>query len=582
LRTLLIHAESFKAKTTDKALKEAEEIPGEYSIELKNALVVFTTVEEGDSRNLSGLALGFVRDLKDLVVTLKPSAVVLYPYAHLSKNLARPHEALEVLKFLENVLREEIKEVPIYRTPFGWYKQFSINCYGHPLSELSREYRPEGGVKVTAFNECFVIDRVSGTRKLAPDSEHVKKLKWVLSKHECLEVPVMRWGPSERVKELLSKFRFKLVEDAGLRLRRLGPAVNIENKLLELSESIVKELERMHGLHGERVVSQGYSKDLEKGEEFLCFETTEGIKHCVSSGAFSDHVKTLLELGVLKGEGSYYLYEILNVLKEPKQSDFRNYLMCLRKPQLTILSNNLRDTLKLFADLFSHVLEKLMRIEVLDHSMLVLRVNQKVFEEGIPSYLNEVLNKFYEEFTLVVEKDSTSWKLSTELYYMDSTETPTLLTKTSAQVLTSNSSKTSHENLVALSSELLGPPEVLVYALIDRAYKMELAGKTPYIPAFLMPTQVKVIPVNKNLIDYAELIASKLREAGVGVDVDRREVGLGRKIRDAGIEWVEYIVVVGDRERESGTINVRIRSSGLQKSMKVDEFLDLLKTNLSF
>lgn len=97
-----------------------------------------------------------------------------------------------------------------------------------------------------------------------------------------------------------------------------------------------------------------------------------------------------------------------------------------------------------------------------------------------------------------------------------------------------------------------------------------------------MPTQVKVIPVNKNLIDYAELIASKLREAGVGVDVDRREVGLGRKIRDAGIEWVEYIVVVGDRERESGTINVRIRSSGLQKSMKVDEFLDLLKTNLSF
>jgi threonyl-tRNA synthetase len=55
-------------------------------------------------------------------------------------------------------------------------------------------------------------------------------------------------------------------------------------------------------------------------------------------------------------------------------------------------------------------------------------------------------------------------------------------------------------------------------------------------------------------------------------------VSLGRKIRDAGIEWIEYIVVVGEREKESGTVNVRVRSAGLQKSMKIDEFLDLLKT----
>jgi threonyl-tRNA synthetase len=578
LRTLLIHAESFKARTTEKALEEAEEIPGEYSIELENALVVFTTVEEGDSRNLSGLAAGFVRDLKDLVATLKPSAVVLYPYAHLSRNLARPREALEVLKFLENALRGEIREVPVYRTPFGWYKQFSINCYGHPLSELSREYRFEEGVKAAAFNECFVVGRASGTRELTPDSEHVKKLKWVLSKHRCLDVPVTRWGPSERVKELLSKFRFKLVEDAGLRLRRLGPAVIIENKLLELSESIVKELERGHGLRGERVISQGYSEDLEGSDEFLCFEVSGGIKHCVSSDAFSDHVKTLMESGVLGEGGNHYLYEVLNVLKEPKQSDFRNYLMCLRKPQLTVLSGDLRGVLKLLADLLSYVFDKLVRIELLGHTVLVLRVSQKVFEEGIPSYLNEVLNKFYDEFVLVVEKDGASWRLSAELYYVDSAETPTLLTKTSARVLTQSPSGTSSENLVALSSELLGPLEVLVYALIDRAHKMELAGKTPYIPAFLMPTQVKIIPVSKNLMEYAELVASKLREAGVGVDVDSREVSLGRKIRDAGIEWIEYIVVVGEREKESGTVNVRVRSAGLQKSMKIDEFLDLLKT----
>ncbi|MEM1687125.1 MAG: His/Gly/Thr/Pro-type tRNA ligase C-terminal domain-containing protein [Zestosphaera sp.] len=52
-------------------------------------------------------------------------------------------------------------------------------------------------------------------------------------------------------------------------------------------------------------------------------------------------------------------------------------------------------------------------------------------------------------------------------------------------------------------------------------------------------------------------------------------------MRDAGINWIPYIVVVGDREKESETVNVRIRSTGLQKSMRIDEFVEFVKAALS-
>lgn len=581
LKTLLIHAESFATKTTEKALEEAEEIPGEYSVELRNVLVVFTTVEDGDSRNLVKLASDFVRDLKELVLKLKPATIILYPYAHLSRNLAKPREALEVLKFLEKTLQEEVKEIPVYRAPFGWYKQFSINCYGHPLSELSREYKVREEFITTGYNECLVSSKTVGTYELTPDSRYVKTMKWVLSKHKCLDVVAARWRPSERINEILSKFRFKLVEDIGLRLHRLDPALIIEDKLLELSESIINELKQTHDLHGEKIVTQGYSKDSGKSEEFLCFTTVEDLKHCVSSEATSDHIKTLIELDVLRERNSYYFYEVVSALKEPKPTDFRNYLTCLRKPQLTVLLNSEREALNLLRDLLSHVLRKLKKIELLDSLVPVVIVSQKIFEEGIQNSLNEVFNEFYEELLVVVKKDKTPWELAVEVYYIDSTETPTLLTKTSLWASTHELSEPSHKHVVTLASELLGPLEVLVYALIDKAHKTELAGKTPYIPAFLMPTQVRIIPVSKDHAGYAELIASRLRDAGVKADIDYREVGLGKKIRDAGINWIPYIVVVGDREKESETVNVRIRSTGLQKSMRIDEFVEFVKAALS-
>lgn len=135
---LLIHASKFSFSVKEKAVKEPEE-PNLTSLQKDNTLVVFTTVEKGDDDKTVEKAVNeVVRVLNDV----KASSVVIYPYAHLSDNLEKPTLAVQVLKDFEEKL-SKVVSVEVYRTPFGWYKQFMIDCYGHPLSELSKRIRAD-------------------------------------------------------------------------------------------------------------------------------------------------------------------------------------------------------------------------------------------------------------------------------------------------------------------------------------------------------------------------------------------------------------------------------------------------------
>ncbi|BDC17127.1 threonyl-tRNA synthetase editing domain-containing protein [Acidianus sp. HS-5] len=129
---LFIHASNFSYEVKEKAVESAEEdyLP---SLKKDNVLVVFTTVEKGDDKEIKRKA---VENIKDIFSKVKASCVVIYPYAHLSNNLSSPDVAISSLKEIEKELKES--GIETYRAPFGWYKAFSINCYGHPLSELSR------------------------------------------------------------------------------------------------------------------------------------------------------------------------------------------------------------------------------------------------------------------------------------------------------------------------------------------------------------------------------------------------------------------------------------------------------------
>ena len=97
------------------------------------------------------------------------------------------------------------------------------------------------------------------------------------------------------------------------------------------------------------------------------------------------------------------------------------------------------------------------------------------------------------------------------------------------------------------------------------------------LPTWMAPEQVRFLPVTDRAADYCAEQARKLEDMGFRVEVDYRNEKIGRKIRDAQMEKVPYMVVVGDRDMENGTVSPRHRADGDLGAMSMDEFSAMLK-----
>src|SRR4030042_5613658 len=136
MRILQLHANSVVFTPIEKEIALAEEAEKKEN-RIEEVVLLLTAVEEGDNE---ALAEKVVNDVRAFLGKLKVNRILIYPYAHLSSNLANPIEALKVLKAMEAYARQ--KGVETYRAPFGWNKQFAVSVKGHPLAEQSRSYAP--------------------------------------------------------------------------------------------------------------------------------------------------------------------------------------------------------------------------------------------------------------------------------------------------------------------------------------------------------------------------------------------------------------------------------------------------------
>ncbi len=100
-------------------------------------------------------------------------------------------------------------------------------------------------------------------------------------------------------------------------------------------------------------------------------------------------------------------------------------------------------------------------------------------------------------------------------------------------------------------------------------------------PTWLAPVQVKVLPVSDGFIPDAEKIGRRLMDAGLRLEVDRRSEKVGRKIRDAEVEKVPYMLIIGQKEIEGGTVSVRRHGEGDKGSMPLDAFIRQVQTEIA-
>ena len=115
-----------------------------------------------------------------------------------------------------------------------------------------------------------------------------------------------------------------------------------------------------------------------------------------------------------------------------------------------------------------------------------------------------------------------------------------------------------------------------IYGSMERFIGILIEHYAGKFPVWLAPVQVKILPITDRTAAYAESVAEKLRENGLRVEIDGRNEKIGYKIREAKLEKVPYVVVVGDAEANEGTVNVNKRGVEEKMTMSVDEFANLV------
>jgi len=183
MRILQLHCDSIEYTPTKKEIKNAEDITPE-SKRLEEIVVAFVAIEGGDD---SSVAQNAISQIKTSMEKIGCKKLLLYPYAHLSSDLAPPSTALSLLKEMES----SASDLEVSHSPFGWTKSYKIQVKGHPLAESSKVITKESGSE----EKEITSEALKGESKiksywkiLSPDGTMVEISDFDFSQHKKLEV----------------------------------------------------------------------------------------------------------------------------------------------------------------------------------------------------------------------------------------------------------------------------------------------------------------------------------------------------------------------------------------------------------
>ena len=117
----------------------------------------------------------------------------------------------------------------------------------------------------------------------------------------------------------------------------------------------------------------------------------------------------------------------------------------------------------------------------------------------------------------------------------------------------------------------------VVFGSIERFIGILIEHYAGKFPVWLAPVQVKILPVSDKSLDYALEVEKALKEQGIRVETDSRNEKIGYKIREAQLEKVPYMLIIGDKEKEEKTVSVRMREKGDVGAMALADFAARVK-----
>lgn len=133
------------------------------------------------------------------------------------------------------------------------------------------------------------------------------------------------------------------------------------------------------------------------------------------------------------------------------------------------------------------------------------------------------------------------------------------------------------EYSVIIHSAIIGSLQRWIYMLFDKAVKMEKQGKPAMLPVWVIPEQVRILPIADRHINKASEMGEELKQRNVRVCVDDRKKSLDKKVFEANKDWVPYVIVIGDKEVNKDEFKVRIREERSEKVMSLEGISNKIK-----
>ncbi|MFH1503745.1 MAG: threonine--tRNA ligase [Candidatus Diapherotrites archaeon] len=566
MKTLNLHVDYIKFKPLKKALKSIGELSekDKKEKEVKEALVVLTAVEKCDT-NVSAVVKELVENVKDIASQVKTKNIVLYPYAHLSKELGNPEIAQEILKKSESALSKEGFKVT--RAPFGYYKEFELKVKGHPLSELSREIVGERGGKESkeeVYDYKKLLKEVSksklDTSKLKDNDHRILGRQLDLFSFSEVAPGMVFWHNNGLI------IRDELINFWREEHRKAGYEEILTPQILD------KKLWQISG-HWEKYQENNFSTEYEK-RHFI-------IKPMNCPGGmlvFKNSTKSYKDLPLRVGElGIVHRVELSGVLAglfrliQFTQDDAHIY--CTEE-QINDEVMSIIKLIRLFYDKFNlsfHIefstrpkkrigtdkewskAENLLE-DVLKKNKLKYKINKgdgAFYGPKIDFHVTDSLGRTWQTATIQLDLLLPG---RFEIEYTDKDnikKTPIMLHRT-------------------------------IYGSLERFIGILLEHTNGRLPTWLSPVQVRILSFTDRNVPYAEKLIEKMKKSipNLRIDWDFDQKTVQAKVKEAEEMKIPHILVIGDKEEKEGVVAVRRGGDKVIESLDTDEFIFNLKMRI--
>lgn len=546
------------------ALKSIEELAPKQDKEgeCKECLVVMTAVEKGDNAKESVDKL--VEDIKKISEQVRTENIVLYPYAHLSSNLGKPELAIEILQEAKKKLSKEFKVVS---APFGYYKEFELKVKGHPLSELSREIKIEGNEEeikdLSEKERARLLREISksklDTSKLAENDHRIIGKKMDLWSFNAVAPGMVFWhNKGLHIKNKLIEFWREIHRKADY--QEISTPQIMDRKLWEISGHWSK-------------YSENNFKTLYEDRDFL-------VKPMNCPGGmlvFKNSPKTYKNLPLRVGElGIVHRVELSGVLS----GLFRVIQFTQDDAHIFCTEEQLDSEIVKIIDLVE-IVRKAFDLDF-DHVELSTRPEKRIGREELwdmaEESLERVLKKQKMKF-VVNEGDGAFYGPKIDFHLKDSLGR----TWQCATIQLDMALPERFELEYTAEDGSMKRPVMLhrvVYGSLERFIGMITESYNGKFPLWLSPNQIKVVTLNDDANDYAKKVYDKLFEEGFEVELDNKNLSVGKKVREAQIQRFNYIVTVGKEEIDNETISVKKRDEKDLSSEKLEDFISRIKEEI--